>query len=227
MAQASFPFPPHRKTFDELDITASNEAAIRAIRRHEQWPTPILCLVGPPRSGLTTIAQAWASDLGGTYICTKAFNALNLADIDSLAARTMVIDNANLVEKESEFLTLLNRVNEMGGKLLLTSNMAPPFWHMRSADLVSRLKSIPVTEITEPDEAALQARLKATAKLHFLRLDDDVLSYVALRLGRDYAAVNAFVSLLSEAVTQAGRAPSVHLAREVLEEMAAGGQDGE
>ncbi len=227
MTQASFPFPAPSKSFAELDITASNQAAIKAVRRHEQWPMPVLCLTGPPRCGLSTIAQAWASELGGAYFTASAFNTMTPAEIDALASCTLVIDKADRIEKESEFLTLLNRLNEMAGKLLLTSNTPPPLWRVRSADLGSRLKSIPVAEITEPDEATLKARLRAIAQLHYLRLDADILSYVALRLGRDYAAADAFVTLLSEAVTQAARAPSVHLAREVLEEMDVGEQDGE
>lgn len=227
MVQASFPFPAPQKSFADLDITASNAAAITVVQRHEQWPMSVLCLVGPARCGLTTVAQAWVSELSGAYYSAVSFDALDTAEIDPLASRILAIDNADLIKNEGKLLTLLNRINEKGGKLLLTSNIAPPLWRVRSADLASRLKSMPVTEITPPDEATLQTRLQALARQHYLRLDDITLAYIARRLGRDYAAVDAFVSLLSDAVTKTGRAPSVHLAREVLEGMQAREQNGE
>jgi chromosomal replication initiation ATPase DnaA len=147
---------------------------------------------------------------------------LRETELENLASQAIAIDAADKIADEGLLLTLLNLLVEKEGQLLLTSHTPPPLWRVQSADLASRLKAMPVAEIDAPDEATLKTRLKAAARRHYLRLEPDVLSYVAPRLGRTYSDVEGFVVKLSEAVSQTGRAPSVYLARAVLEEAAIG-----
>ena len=79
--------------------------------------------------------------------------------------------------------------------------------------------SLPVVEIHEPDEEMLKARLEAAAARHFLKLEPEVIKYVLPRLELSYAAIEIFIEKLSDKVTEAGRAPSVPLARDVVEEL--------
>ena len=79
--------------------------------------------------------------------------------------------------------------------------------------------ALPVVEIREPDEEMLKARLESTAARFFLKLEPDLIKYVVPRLELSYTAIEIFIEKLSDKVTETGRAPSVPLARDVVEEL--------
>ena len=63
------------------------------------------------------------------------------------------------------------------------------------------------------------ARLESAAERYFLKLDPEVIKYLVPRLELSYEAIEIFIEKLNDKVTEAGRAPSVPLAREVVEEL--------
>jgi len=224
--QLSFGFPATGLGFDALVVSPVNESALRIVQRPESWPTPVLCLVGAPKSGLTTIAHAWARRFGGEVFEAKAFASLKARDVDARAAAFTAIDGADRVPAGDKVLSLINLISGGAGRMLLTANVPPPQWQAPSADLKSRLNSMPVTEIDPPDEAMMMGRLKAAAVRHFLKLEPDVLKYLVPRLDLSYEAIETFAERLSDGVTDLGRAPSVPLVKEVLDAMRDRAPDG-
>jgi chromosomal replication initiation ATPase DnaA len=224
--QLSFGFPATGLGFADLVVTPVNESALRIVQRPENWPTPVLCLVGAPKSGLTTIAHAWAHRFGGDVFEAKAFASLKARDVDARAATYTAIDGADRVPAGDKVLSLINLISGGAGRMLLTANVPPPQWQAPSADLKSRLNSMPVTEIDPPDEAMMMGRLKAAAVRHFLKLEPDVLKYLVPRLDLSYEAIETFAERLSDGVTDLGRAPSVPLVKEVLDAMQDRAPDG-
>ncbi|MEH6810127.1 MAG: hypothetical protein V7651_14820 [Hyphomonas oceanitis] len=224
--QLSFGFPATGLGFADLVVSPVNESALRIVQRPENWPTPVLCLVGAPKSGLTTIAHAWAQRFGGDVFEAKAFASLKARDVDARAAALTAIDGADRVPAGDKVLSLINLISGGAGRMLLTANVPPPQWQAPSADLKSRLNSMPVTEIDPPDEAMMMGRLKAAAVRHFLKLEPDVLKYLVPRLDLSYEAIETFAERLSDGVTDLGRAPSVPLVKEVLDAMQDRAPDG-
>ena len=165
------------------------------------------------------MARAWCREFDGKYFTAKAFSRLRQKELSALADAFVAVNDADEVRKTDSLLTLINTVAAGSGRALLMSRRSPGQWHTRSADLRSRLNSLPVVEIGEPDEPMLKARLEAAAMRHFLKLDADVVKYLVPRLDLSYEAIETFAEKLSERVTLTGRAPSVPLAREVLEDM--------
>ena len=217
--QMSFAFPAGPLRFDELVITSANQAAVSIVRQPSKWPTPVFCVTGPICSGLTTLLRAWCEEVDGTYFDVGTFAKLKPAQLDALAGKFVAVDNADKVAANEKLLTLINQIAKEDGRLLLSAASSPSQWPVQSADLKSRLNSMSVVDILPPDEAMLTGRLKAAAARHFLKLEREVISYLAPRLDLTYEAIEAFVEKLSHGVTTTGRAPSVPLAKEVLEAM--------
>ena len=72
----------------------------------------------------------------------------------------------------------------------------------------------------------MRARLAIAAERWFLRLSPETLNYLVPRLELAYDAVENFMDRLSDAVSDHDRAPSLPLARRVLEQMSdAAGDD--
>ncbi|MEM6411977.1 MAG: hypothetical protein AAF683_10630, partial [Pseudomonadota bacterium] len=87
-----------------------------------------------------------------------------------------------------------------------------------SADLRSRLANIAAIAIEPPDDEMVLKRLVSACQQRFIRLNAEEANYIMLRIEKSYVAIEDYVQRLERAATAAGRAPSVHLARSVLEE---------
>ncbi len=217
--QLSLAFPEREPAFEDLLVTSVNEGAIGVLRQPDSWPFPVICVVGPRRSGLTALAKAWSREFDGRYVSAKKLSKMKAKKLTALGGGYVAVDDADKVSREETLLTLINAAAAEGGHVLLTSRQGAGVWRVESADLQSRLNALPVLEIDEPDEETFKARLEAAAARYFMKLEADITKYLFPRLELTYEAIEIFVERLSERVTLTGRAPSVPLAREVLEEL--------
>lgn len=217
--QMSFAFPAEPLRFRQLVVTPANQAAVTIIRQPDKWPMAVFCIIGSRQCGLTTLLRAWCDETGGIYFAANDFSKLKPGQLDDLAGRFVAVDDAEKVAVNEKLLTLINQAAKEGSRVLLASSSSPSQWPVTSADLKSRLNSMPVVDVMPPDEAMLTGRLRAAAGRHFLKLEPEVIAYLAPRLDLTYEAIETFAEKLSHGVTTTGRAPSVPLAKEVLEAM--------
>jgi chromosomal replication initiation ATPase DnaA len=219
--QPMFGFPAPAAAWDDLLSGAHSAAALRIAGKPEGWATPVLCITGPDKCGLSFLAEAWANRFGGVVLTAAELARAGRRGLDALAGHHVAFDDADIAagRHEEALLSLINLVAAGGGRLLLTAHRPPSQWRTGSADLKSRLNALPVGEIGQPDDAVIRARLEIAAARRFLRLAPETLNYLVPRLELAYEAVENFMDRLSDAVSDHDRAPSLPLARWVLEEM--------
>lgn len=215
--QYRLPLTDEVGSFSDIDITDSNRAAILAIRQPDAWQSNAMCLIGPVQCGLGVIGQLWANEMEATVLSAAMFDTISLSEIEKASLGHCVLDLADRVGNETSFLTLLNLVRENDNRILMTARAGPATWVVQKADLKSRLDAVPVAEIYPPDEDMLRLRLQTSCRRRFIKLNDQTLNYLVVRLPRSYAALEDFILRLDEAVEATGRTPNVSLAREVLE----------
>lgn len=225
--QPMFGFPASAPQWDNLLTGPHNAAALRIAAMPDGWATPVLCLTGEAKCGLSYIAAAWASKFGGEALTAAQFGRAGRRGLDALAGKPVAVDDADIAaaKHDETLLSLINLVGPAGGRLLLLAHRPPSQWRTGSADLKSRLNALPVGEIGPPDDAVVRARLELAAAGRYLRLSPETLNYLVPRLELAYEAVETFMDQLSEAVTEHDRAPSLPLARRVLERMGEAGGD--
>ena len=227
--QPMFGFPAPAGRWKELLEGPFNAAALRLVRQPQDWATPVLCLTGPAKCGLTFLAEAWASHFDGAFLSPAQLAKAARRDLDELGGAHVAVDDAEqaAAKHEEALLSLITIVSAGGGRLLLTSHRSPSKWRTGSPDLRSRLNALPLGEIGMPDEEGLRARLIVAAERRFLRLSPETLSYLVPRLELAYEAVEDFMDRLSASVSDVDRAPSVPLARNVLGRMQGADEDDE
>lgn len=223
----SFPAPDAR--WESVIAGRPNEAAIALASRPEAWATHALCLTGPARSGLTYLARAWAGRFGGRYLTAAEFQGMKLTALDAIADNHVALDDADqiMARRDDQFLSFYNMVAAKGGRLLLTAHSGPASWRTGIADLRSRLNSMPVAEIGQPDEDHVRARLRAAAALRFMKLSPETINYLVPRIDLSYEAIETLMDRLSGAVSMAGKAPGLALVRSVLEGLDEDGEEDE
>jgi len=197
--------------------SASNEEAVRVLERWPDAAGQVMAICGPAGCGKSHVAAIWAERVGAV-----ALNGAEAAHVDplELEGRPVLLDIAQDADDETLF-HLINLAQADGGALLLVSRPSPRFWKVQVPDLRSRLDSIRVTAMEEPDDVVLAAILRARFAERSITPTDEVIDYLVRRIDRSAAAVEDVVARLDEQHRPVTRA----LARQVLE--AVGAEDDE
>lgn len=215
--QLKFDFPQSEHTLETLAVTDANRTAIALLQRWPDWRTAAFCLVGGPRSGLSTAVETWARFAGGVVLGAKAFSKLSHKKVEALSMGPVAIDRADTVTNDDNLLSLINLSASNGGSVLLTGHTPPSRWRVRLPDLQSRLSAMTLIELGPPDDEMLSIRLQAAMHKRYLKLPTEVETYILTRMERSYNAVEEFVHTLHE--MSDGREVTVPLAREILDQM--------
>lgn len=174
-------------------IGEGNREALDIVSRPELWPSHCLLLVGPPRSGRSTIAAGIAQQ--------------ELAE---------VVDDADQAD-EATLFHRWNAARESNRRLVLVAEDIPPRWTIALPDLRSRLSAAGVARIEAPDEAMVEAMVAQRLAEAGTAFGADVPRYLAPRLPRCYQQVEAAVVALNSESLSSGRKISLPRAKTVLE----------
>ncbi|MEL6663631.1 MAG: hypothetical protein AAFR33_11585 [Pseudomonadota bacterium] len=222
--QASFEFASPPQSFKDLDRGEANAAAIEFLESVADWPFPVACLIGPARSGKSTLAEVWARSQNGLCLTPEALMA-RTERVD-LSTTALAIDPADTGLPEKALLSLVNQAGERGGRLLLTAYTPPLAWHVKNKDLISRLASLPLAEIGTPDAEMVGLRLYSLLRRHFEAPPMDVIRFLEPRLKRTYADIESCAKRLAGRVGS-GQGLTVLLASSVLTEMYGAEDEGD
>ena len=174
-------------------VSESNRVAMAWLFRPEAWPMPRCLIIGPPASGKSHLAGL-VSDRTGARL---------------------VEDADRYVDGEPLFHAW--NAASSSRPLLMTARLLPKFWAHRLPDLASRLAATPQVTLSEPDDVLLAAVLSKRFADRGLRVADEVIQWLVLRLERSFVAVGQAVDILDALSLAERREITVPLARAALE----------
>jgi DnaA-homolog protein len=125
---------------------------------------------------------------------------------------------------EWALFTLYNRLRDSGGGLLASAGQPAAALPFALPDLRSRLGWGPCYRLQPLGEADCERLLCSAAGRRGLRLGPDLVDYLMRRLSRDPGSLLAFLAALDQASLAACRAPSIPLARQVLQDLSGAGR---
>lgn len=177
---------------ERLAITEANRAAAAWLAGPGLWPVPVTLIVGPEGSGKTHLARWFAAH-----------------------AHARVIENADREDPESLFHAWNAATRDT--PLLLTSRLAPRDWGHGLPDLASRLAATPLVRLGEPDDELLAAVLAKLFAERGIKVSDDLIRWLVVRMERSLVVAQAAVVALDAAALARRRAITIPLAREVVD----------
>ena len=206
---------PVRTAFDRFDflVTPSNQEAVGWIDRWPDWPSHVLILVGPPKSGKTHLAKVWQQKA-----TAFSYEPGNMAEcLDRAQEGTSIcLDINGQVENQEALLHLYNWSREHGASLLVTACNGPKSWEIDLPDLRSRLLASNLASIGAPDDTLLAAVIVKLFSDRQIYVTEDVLRYLLPRIERSFASVADIVERLDRAALSESRAVTVPLAKRIL-----------
>ncbi len=117
---------------------------------------------------------------------------------------------------ERALFHLLNLARQDEAYILITAREAPATMPVALSDLRSRLRACPVVTLLPPDDQLFRALIVKLAADRQLTIDEAVVSYLATRIERSYAAARHAVALLDNESLRLGRPVTRALAAELL-----------
>ena len=207
---------PHAESFAREDFLAgaSNKAALGLIERWPDWPDRALALVGPEGAGKSHLAAIWAEIAGARRVSARALGETGL--MGALATGALVVEDASARFDERALFHLVNLMRQEEAFVLITARTAPAIWRVELPDLASRLRAIPVAELSAPDDALLRAVLVKLFADRQLAVDEGLVGYLTTRIERSFAAARAAVEALDNEALRLKRPVTRALAAELL-----------
>ena len=205
---------------DKLVVAEANRDAAKLLTDWRTWPHGALALSGPSGSGKTHLALAWALEVGARQVSALAA-AEDAAAIFREAGGRLFIDDADAERDEAMLWRVLDLARAGGGAVLLVGGAVPSSWRVETPDLRSRLASLPVAKLGEPDEALMDVVLRRVCREQFIQLSDDAARYLVRRLPRTFAAAQAWAAALDEELVNGAKPVTTAIAKRALEKMQA------
>ena len=206
---------PHAESLTRDDFLEgpANAAGLALIDSWPDWPNRAMLLIGPEGSGKSHLAAIWAEQSGARSTSAHALTATEVPG--ALATGALVVEDLKSADiDERALFHLLNLAREDDAYVLMTARVPPIEVELR--DLRSRLRAVPTVQLLPPDDHLFRALIVKFCADRQLPVDESVVSYLATRLERSYAAVRQTVELLDTEALRLGRPVTRALAAELL-----------
>ncbi len=208
---------PHAEslTRDNFLEGPGNAAGLALVDAWPEWPARTMFLVGPDGSGKSHLAAIWAERSGARSLSAHALDPQAVPG--ALATGALVLEDLTADELDERALFhLLNLARQDGAFVLITARDAPVAMPIALSDLRSRLRAVPVITLLPPDDQLFRALIVKLAADRQLAIDETVVSYLATRIERSYAAARQTIALLDNESLRLGRPVTRSLAAELL-----------
>lgn len=194
-----------------------NAAALALIDAYPDWPAKVVCLVGPEGAGKSHLAAIFAERAGARIVQARLLERGNVPE--ALSTGTLVLEDLEPgAFEEAALFHLLNLAREHNAVLLLTARTPPATFPLATADLASRLRTVPVFEIAPADDALLAAVLVKLFADRQIVADEATVQYLLLRMQRSVASAKRVVEAVDQAALAAARPVTRALAAQVLKD---------
>jgi chromosomal replication initiation ATPase DnaA len=208
---------PHAESLsrDNFLEGPANAEALGLIDCWPDWPNRVMLLVGPEGSGKSHLAAIWAEEAGARSTMVHSLTAATVPA--ELVTNALVVEDLNAgAFDERALFHLLNLARQDNAYVLITARVAPAAMEVELRDLRSRLRAIPVVNLLPPDDGLFRALIVKFCADRQLSIDESVVSYVASRIERSFAAARHTVELLDSEALRLGRPVTRALAAELL-----------
>lgn len=208
---------PHAEslTRDNFLEGPANEAGLALVDSWPDWPNRVMLLVGSEGSGKSHLAAIWAEEAGARSISAHALTAAAVPG--ALATGALVVEDLKSQDLDERALFhLLNLAREDAAFVLITAREPPTALQIELRDLRSRLRAVPTVSLLPPDDQLFRALIVKFCADRQLSVDETVVSYLATRIERSYAAVRQAVELLDTEALRLGRPVTRALAADLL-----------
>ncbi|WP_074380603.1 DnaA regulatory inactivator HdaA [Bartonella doshiae] len=205
--------------FDDLVVTESNRMAFQLIDCWPDWILPIAILIGKEGSGKTHFSNVWAQKAGA--LCVHR-DKIDQAVAIASSGRSFLIEDIDAgTISETGLFHLINSVKQANldvrqATLLITARTVPSMWNLKLNDLKSRLNSVMLVAINQPDDALLMAVAFKLFSDKQIIVHPDIVHYLVSRCERSLFSLKCVIDSVDRLALQRKRKITRAVIAEVL-----------
>ncbi len=198
---------------EDFFVAPANAQAFAMVSAPDGWPEHKLCLTGPTGAGKSHLARVFAIATGA-----KIINASDVV-MGPPPATPIVVEDMQTLPRcaEEAMFHLHNNLRAARLPLLMTARTPPARWDIALPDLASRMQAAALVAIDDPDDALLQALIMKLFADRQISPPPTLVSYLAPRIERSFAAAANIVALLDAEALRQQRPISRKLAAALLD----------
>jgi chromosomal replication initiation ATPase DnaA len=207
----------HAVSFAREDFLGgpSNAAALSLIESWPDWPNRIMALIGPEGSGKSHLATIWAGVAGARVLSAKLLPETDLPS--AFATGALVVEDLDPADLDERALFhLINMTKEQNAFVLMTARTPVGSFPVGIRDLASRLRAVPSVQLSPPDDGLLRSLIVKLAADRQIAVDEALVSYLANRIERSFAAAHSAVDRLDKEALRQHRPVTRALAAELF-----------
>jgi chromosomal replication initiation ATPase DnaA len=208
---------PHAESLSRDDFLEgpANRVALTLVDHWPDWPNRIMLLSGPEGSGKSHLAAIWAEQAGARSISAQALTSAAVPA--ALATGALVVEDLTPGGfDERALFHLMNLAREDQAYVLITARIPPASFDIELRDLRSRLRAVPVLELLPPDDQLFRALIVKFCADRQMTVDEALVSFLANRIDRSFAAARQAVERLDTEALRLGRPVTRALAAELF-----------
>ncbi len=198
-------------------VSAANADAVAWLDKWPNWAGHFMLLTGPVGCGKTHLTHVWGAQSEALRIDSDDLNAIDISELHKLTQSNVILENVEKGIDENKFFHLYNLIKENGTYLLMTSRFNIPEWEIKLPDLVSRLGTVQIARIGEPDDVLFASILLKLFSDKQIQVTPDVVQYLVTRLERSFAAALNIVTSLDSLSLAEKRKITIPLVKSVLD----------
>ncbi|MBX4335570.1 DnaA regulatory inactivator HdaA [Bartonella raoultii] len=190
---------------DDLVVTESNRMAFQLIDHWPNWSLPVAVLIGKEGSGKTYFSRVWTQKADALNIqCNEIDQAIAIAAL----GKAFLIEDIDAGEmNETGLFHLINSIkqanlNSSKATLLITARTVPSAWNLKLNDLKSRLNSVMLVSLHQPDDALLTAVAFKLFSDKQVIVHSDIVHYLVSRCERSLFSLKCVIDSIDQLALQ-------------------------
>lgn len=187
----------HTPSLADVDfiVSDSNQLAFEHIMSFPNWPTPLMVLMGPPKSGKSHLAQIW-TERSGAHIATN--DMLTTLATDGGVDPVLIEDVDSGDFEETAMFHMLNQSMRDERPLLLTARLPVLQWPFTTDDVLSRARRGTSFTVDVPDDIQLSQMFAKLFDDRQIAVDPKIVTYLVSRMERSTEEAVNLVALMDE-----------------------------
>jgi len=212
---------------EEYFVSTANSLAIRTL---DDWTVRPqysgLIIVGPRFSGKTHLASVWMNETGAISLEVSGLNSFDIENL--LKEQFIVIENLNAISQlpkeeksliEEKILHVYNYLVSNGGKILFTATTFPCEWNIGFKDLLSRLMSLQIAELSLPDDNLLFAIMAKQFVDRQIVVSPKVIDHAMVKMERSFSFAKKLVEELDAEALSISKPINKKLVNDVISKL--------
>ncbi|CBI76385.1 conserved protein of unknown function [Bartonella clarridgeiae 73] len=191
--------------FDDLVVTDSNRMAFQLINHWPNWVPPIAILIGDKGSGKTHFSSVWAQKANALNIF---YDEIDQFIVEASSGKPFLIENIDSGEiDEIGLFHLINIIKQANlhvnhATLLMTARTLPSAWNLKLNDLKSRLNSVMLVALEQPDDELLTAIAFKLFSDRQITVHSDIIYYLINRCERSLFSLKCIIDSVDRLALQ-------------------------